>query len=89
MVSFIANVKTQLSCQCDIAISLRMYNALHCSDVFTFKDHISCADTTVTVSMSGIIVDISDHCGMSYLDLNLVSPDSLKIENSMLTIVEI
>lgn len=89
MVSFIANVRTQSSCKCDIAISLRTYNAQHCSEVFIFKDHISCADATVTVSMSGIIVDAYDPYGISSLGLNLISPDTLKVESSMLTIVEL
>lgn len=89
MVSFIANVKTQSSCQCDIAIDLRMHNARQCSDVFTLKDRISCANSAVTISMGGIIVDTCDLSGMSSLGLNLVSPDSLTVESSMLTIVEI
>ena len=87
MISFAVNVITNLCCQCNVAISLQMCNAQQYSDVFIFKDHILCANTAVTASLSGIIVDTSNHFGISSLRLNLVSPDSLIVENSILSIV--
>lgn len=84
LVSFAVNVSTKPSCHSDVAISLQMCNAQCCSDIFTFMDRISCADTTVTMSMGGIIVDCA-----SSLCLNLVSSGSLTVENAMLSIVEI
>lgn len=89
MISFIANVSTQLSGQCDIAISIQMHTSQHCLDVFTYKDHILCSDTTITISIGGIIVDACGNNGTPSLCLYLESPDSLTVENSMFTIVEI
>jgi len=89
MVSFAVNVRTNSSSQSNVAISLQMCNTQYCSDIFTYKDHISSADTAVTASMSGIIVDTTNTLGTSSLYLNLVSPSSLIIDDAMFSIVEI
>ena len=87
MVSFIVNVQTK-SC-CDIAVSLQVCNAQSCSDAFTLKDHLNAPDTTVSISMSGIIVDTSNYIDMPFLRVRLVSPEQLTVEKSVLNIVEI
>lgn len=85
MINVAVNVCSK-SCCCDIAIHLQMCNARHCSNVFTLNKHMPCEDTTVTASMSGIIVDTAN---VASLRLSLASPDSLMVENAMLSIIEI
>lgn len=89
MVGFAINVNIEPFSHCDVVISLQMLNAEHYSNIFTYKDHIPCVNTTSTISMSGIIVDCFDRHNASSLLLKLVSPDLLKVESSMLNIVEI
>lgn len=89
MINFSANVNIESRSHCDIAVNLQRSNAKRHSDIFTFKDHIPCANTTATISMSGIIIENFECCCSEALQLKLVSPDSLMVEDSMLSIVEI
>lgn len=89
MVGFAVNVNIEPFSHCDVVVSLQMLNAEHYSNIFTYKNHISCTNTTSTISMSGIIVDCFDHHNASSLQLKLVSPDLLMVESAMLSIVEI
>lgn len=88
MVSFAVNARAKFS-HASIAISLQLSNEQQCTDLFTFRDHIPCKNTTNTISMSGIIVENSEHHDAASLQLRLVSPDSLWVKDAMISVMEI
>lgn len=85
-VSFSVNVRAK-GCKCNTAISLQMIKNHQRENLFTVRSPIPCDNEAVTISTGNIIIENYDHA--SSLLLKLESPDSLIIEDSMLSIIEI
>lgn len=88
-VSFAVNVKAKSCCECDAAISLQMISKHHRADIYTVYSRVPHSDTPVTISMGGIIIEVPDFHAPASIFLKLVSSDSLIVEDSMLSIIEI
>ncbi|MDR1914637.1 MAG: hypothetical protein LBQ68_09185 [Clostridiales bacterium] len=87
MVSFAVNVRAKASCKCDVAICLQMICNHQRTDIYTVRDCVT-DDKMLTITMSGIIVE-AEHHALSSLLLKIVSSDSLIVEDSILSIMEI
>ena len=89
MINFAVNVRADSCCKGEIGVILKRPNDQYYSDIFILHDKLSDADTTFTLSMGGIMADISDCCDSTSLFLKLISPDSLMIESAMISIIAI
>ena len=85
VVSLAVNVISK-GCKCNAAISLRIIKNHQRKDIFTVRSPVPCDGEAAMVSIGGIIIENPDY---SSLLLGLESPDSLTVEDSMLSIVEI
>jgi len=85
-ISFVVNVRAK-DCKCNAAVGLQMMKNHQRKELYTVHSHVPCDDELVTLSISGIIIENFD-CNSSLL-IKLESPDSLIVEDSMLSIIEI
>lgn len=88
MINFAVNVCAKLSSKSNASISLQTLHKDQCTDLYTVHSPVS-ADTMITISMGGIIVNTVDQPAPFTLLLRLVSSDTLTTESAMISIVEI
>lgn len=90
-VAFAVNVKRRSSgsAERNIIINLRKLTANRRSDIFTYHYPMPCSDESITLMASGIIAETHDECENISLMLELISPESLKVERAMLSIIKI
>jgi len=88
MINIAVNLKPK-DFLCNASVSLKMINGHKCKEIYTVHNRFSRENTLATMSMSGIIIEVFDHCEPSFLELKLISPNSLILDNSMLSIVEL
>lgn len=86
LVNFSVNVIAN-GCKRNAGITLQIIKNHRCEDIYTVRSHIPCDNEAVTISMNGVIIENFDHD--SSLVFRLESPDSLMVEDSMLSIIEI
>ena len=87
MVNFAVNVKAK-DCRNNVAVSLKMTNGGQCKELYTVHHYFSYENTVATMSVGGIIIEVCTH-QPSFLDVTLVSPHSVLLEDAMLSVIEL
>jgi hypothetical protein len=85
MLNISLNLKVPCNCDHDIVIALQ---AMNNKTLYTFHNSISKLDTVHTISMGGMLVDITDTILPYRISLKLISPDFVAVEHAILNIAE-
>jgi len=79
------NLKVPCCCNHDIVIALQ---AMNNQTLYTFHHSIPNSDTVHTISMGGLLVDITAEMLPCRISLKLISPDFVAVEHAVLNISE-